>query len=564
MPATDLVIVNVDLAPRSAARASLGIGNIIHTLTDDQDDQFPGGVRSVQIFEASWQTQLADLGIVAGEQAYEDVEAHFGQPRKPLYCWLTRRGDPTGTQVKRVTILDGGGGNAPDGVYKLSDIEGGAYSFTASGNTIEEVRDGLYALVTAGTHPSFTDATVSTDAFDMTSTVVGANIPMTLTAPEGGATLTTQTSAKEVKRAQTQTITWPTGDDGAYEVIVQTSTGQKVYQWTEASGSGTGADQATAFKALFDADPSDLVTAPLAAPVGGTITLDAATAGTPFTISADTPNADAILATTVTNYNIADDLALAILATRDFYVVINGSRLAVDIEQAAEFLETERKLHVVQSSDSDVASNSTTDVFSRMQDAARGRTAGLYHPINAEGVHSGWAGDVTTDGPGEVNWNAIPLAGFTGQVFTDLSVPANVRGKEGGYLERFEARGQDIIIGGYAFDGRPFDLRRALDTFCINVENALFDLLVVERIVPYTQEGLARSEAKIREVWTEAEEAGYGVSLLLETPEITDATAAEQERGILPAFTGHAVMQVGTYQIRADFTVSQVQEPEAA
>lgn len=563
MPFRDLVIVNVDLAPRASARASLGIGNIIHTLTDDQDDKFPNGARVVQIFEASWETQLDDLGIVDGEAAYEDVRAHFSQPRKPEYCWLTRRGDPQGTQVKTLTIADGGGGNAIDGTYSLQDIEGGAYTVVASGNTFTEVRDSLLALVTAGTHPTFTEAGSGANAIEFTAANVGQNVPMTLVAPEGGATLATTTAAKQVKRKMIRTLTFPTGDNGAYEVIVETSTGQKTYQWTEASGSGTGNDQAAAFKVLFDADPSDLVTSPLAAVVGNVVTLEAANAGTPFDMSANTPNADAAIATTQTNYNISDDIRLAILATTDWYVLINGSHLAIDLLQAAETIESERKLHLVQSSDSDITTAVDTDVFSKLQAAARQRTAGVYHPTNSEGVISAWAGDVTTDGPGAVNWSAIPLAGFTGQLFPDQSIAANTRNKEGAYLERFERRNEDIMIGGYAFDGRPFDLRRALDTFCMNVEFALFDLLVRQRVVPYTAEGIARAEAEILAEWDRAVSAGYGVSLDLQTPEITDATAQEQERGILPAFTGHAVMQVGTFQLRADFTVSQVQEPEA-
>ena len=158
MPATDFVEIDVVLAPKAVSRASLGRGMILHTLTDDQDALF-GVDRSVLLLQSSWPDTLASLGIVVGELAYEDVRAHFSQEKVPDDAYLGRRGDPTGTQVKTITIADAGGGLAADGLYRLLDIEGGPYTFTAAASTVLIVRDGLIADIAGGTHPTFTEAT---------------------------------------------------------------------------------------------------------------------------------------------------------------------------------------------------------------------------------------------------------------------------------------------------------------------------------------------------------------------------------------------------------------------
>ncbi len=560
MPATDFVQVTVVLNPKSASLASLGVSTLLNTLTDDQDDAM-GPSRFVQVLSAgeAWKATLADIGLVVGEAAYEEVRAHFSQEHVPEKAFLGGRGDPTGTQIRRFTINDPGGGFALAGTYRLI-MEGGPYVFVADGvlDTPTDVRDALTVAVNAGTHPAFTNADFGADAIDFTSANPGANIAFDFDAPTGGATAAITASAKEVKRALVVETNIITGGDGLYTWTVQTSTGQKQHLHNETSGSGTPTTVAAALKVLYDLDPSDLFGATVSV-AAGVLTLTAANAGTPGVVSIASPLGDATITIQTTNYNIGDDVTHHKNFNKAFYHFVQGSRTAIDILQASEAVEPLRNGLIVQSSDADIRTSVDTDVFSQLKALARKRTMGIEHPIDAEAVASAWVGDVNTDGPGQVNYAATVISGFSAQDFTDPNAPSNIRSKEGGYLERFEARGQDIMSGGYSFNGRPFDLMRAIDTFCLNVESGLLDLLVVERIVPYSNEGIAAGEAVIREVFDVAVADGFGVSLDLDVPDITDASTNEQERGIWPPFAGHVVMQVGTFEIRADFTVSQTQ-----
>lgn len=558
MPATDFVEVSVVLNPKAGSLASLGVSNILHTLTDDQDAAI-GAIGSVQLLSAgeAWKTTLADVGVVQGEAAYADVEAHFSQEHVPDRAYLGRRGSFTGTQIRGFTIEDDGGGFAVVGDYRII-AEGGPYVAVATGaETPTAIRDTLDGLITAGTHASFANSTSGGDTELLTATAVGFNIDLVVEGPTGGITAIQTASAKEVKKALEVDTNIITGGDGLYTWTVQTTTGQLQFLHNETSGSGTPTSVAAALKVLYDAGPSDLFGATVTATLG-VLSLVAAVAGTPGVVSIASPLSDATITIASPNYNIGDDITFHTSANKNFYHFVSGSHLAIDLLQGAAAVEPLRKGFIVQSSDADIRTSVDTDVFSQLQDLARKRTIGIEHPIDAEGVHSAWVGDINVDGPGKVNYTATVISGFSAQDFgLDPNAPINIAAKEGAYLERYEGRQQDIMSGGYAFNGRPFDLMRAIDTFCINVESKLLDLLVVSRIVPYSNDGIAQGEATIRECFELAVVDGYGQSLELIVPDITDASTPDAERGIWPAFSGHIVMQVGTFKIKANFTVSQ-------
>lgn len=558
MPATDFVEVSVILNPKAGSLASLGTSTILHTLTDDQDAAI-GPTGNVLVLSAgeAWRTTLADIGVVEGEPAFEDVRAHFSQSHVPDRAYLGKRGDATGTQIRGFTINDDGGGFAFVGNYRII-AQGGPYVAVATGSeTPADIRDTLDGLITAATHASFTNAPSGGASVDLTATAEGINIDLVVEGPDGGITATQTASAKEVKRALEVDTNIITGGDGLYTWTVQTVASQLQYLHNETSGSGTPTSVAAALKVLYDAGPSDLFGTTVTATLG-VLSLTAAIAGTPGEVSIASPLSDAFISIVQTNYNVSDDIAFHNSANKGFYHFVMGSHEAIDLEQGSEAVEPLRKGLIVQSSDSDIRTNATDDVFSRLKALARLRTIGVEHPIDSEGVSSAWVGDINVDGPGKVNYTATVISGFSAQDFgLDPNAPIFIASKEGAYLERYENRQQDIMAGGYSFAGRPFDLMRALDTFCINVETKLLDLLVVERIVPYSNPGIAAGEAVIRNCFDISVADGYGLSLDLTVPDIADASTNEAERGIWPPFEGHVIMQVGTFKIRANFTVSQ-------
>lgn len=157
-----------------------------------------------------------------------------------------------------------------------------------------------------------------------------------------------------------------------------------------------------------------------------------------------------------------------------------------------------------------------------------------------------------------MTWQARALNGLTGNIL-DATSEASIQSNEGSFLERFEARSQNIMNGGYSFFGRPLDIIRGMDTFEFNLKTANMDYLVNNNIVPYTNTGFEAVRGVTITTFNQAVEAGYAVdgTLVLSKPKTTDATSDERARGIMPVLVGEFQLQAGVHKIQARFTVYQ-------
>jgi len=160
---------------------------------------------------------------------------------------------------------------------------------------------------------------------------------------------------------------------------------------------------------------------------------------------------------------------------------------------------------------------------------------------------------------GRVSWIGRDIKDQTATVFTSASESLELEGKFANWLERFDAKNSDHMLRGYSFGERPIDIMRALDTFCINAENALADVILDNETAPYTAEGQALIEAAIQREYQAAVDDGYGVpeSLKVVIPPRTAATDEQRQLGIWPDITGSFIIQAGIHKIVADFTLEQ-------
>ena len=554
MPQSDFVSVSVTLQPSAAPRPSFGVSMLLESLTEAQYVAM-GTSRTALLTAATWAADMAALGITDGEQAYEDVQAHFSGANSPDKAYLGKRGKDR-AQVKTVTVP----ASPANGVYALV-IEGITYSFTASTSTQAEVRDGLVTAI--GTPAWGTGVAGGTGEVVLTNGTVGEDLSVVLSSPASSMTIATTTTAFVAAVAQVWTMDIATAALGPYVLTVQTSTGQEQYTHVATTGA-TVETIRDAIKALYDADPSDLFGATMAAVSTDQGTLTASLAGRPGTVSITSPAADATVTVTTTNYGIIDDLNAAAADQPEWYMALPGSRVAAELLLCDEWVAAitaggaGRYLWLGQTSDAAVL---TTSASVALTLKARGtlRSQICYYPTDAGGLAAAWAGDVLVSPAGQVSWVARPLtSGLTGQVLT-ASQAAALRANEVSYLERFEARSQNIINGGYSMAGRPIDIMRAIDTWASNVEIAMMDLLVSNRILPYTDAGVEAARGVILQEFATAVSQGYAVdgSLVLNKPKIADASAANRVRGIMPVLVGSFTVQAGTYQIIANFEVVQ-------
>lgn len=120
---------------------------------------------------ASLDAVAADFATSTNE--YKAASKYFSQERKPRQMMIGKRLAAV-AQVSTVTVL-----NATDGSFTVT-INGVAFTFVASSNTITQIRDGLVTLINAGSEP-VTAAPVSTNQISLTADVAGNAFTSTLT-----------------------------------------------------------------------------------------------------------------------------------------------------------------------------------------------------------------------------------------------------------------------------------------------------------------------------------------------------------------------------------------------
>lgn len=138
MSLAQLAPIQVFLSPGATPQRSFGISSILATLTSEQYSKFieaTGGLSTLALTPASVASTLDDLGITSTERAYEDATKHFTGERVPELAYLAYRGvaDQTYNQTVQILPETGTTDRASVGLYALTDVEGGPYSYDSPG-----------------------------------------------------------------------------------------------------------------------------------------------------------------------------------------------------------------------------------------------------------------------------------------------------------------------------------------------------------------------------------------------------------------------------------------------
>lgn len=182
MALSDVVNVNVSISSSSVSLPGFGVPMVL-------------SVHSNFAERLRYYTAAADMltdGFLTTDQAYVDALAMFSQNPRPRRVAIGRRATAV-AQVSRVTVVGNGDGN-----YTVSIDDNGLlgsvdYTFAASSNTVEQIRDGIKALIDAGSQDVST-ASVSTDAIDITADTAGIPMIIAVASPASDMTLAVQTA----------------------------------------------------------------------------------------------------------------------------------------------------------------------------------------------------------------------------------------------------------------------------------------------------------------------------------------------------------------------------------
>lgn len=450
--------------------------------------------------------------------------------------------------------------------------------------TVLETRDALTVLVTAGTHPTFTNGNIGSDQIVLNAVGTGAPIPVETTGPAGNEDALTDeetVSIVELRVAHKESI-----------VINE-----------DAATPGFAYDGTYIFTLLGEivSVPIAASTAPIAAAgamvtalnlaAGGkysaansgtdTITITDLTAGRPMLVTLAAPDALAFTQSVAqVSYGARDDIIAAADESNDWYCMENGAYNSADAGHRTDQEEGAKAIALLDPprigcfQTDEAASGSTAfevgsvDVIARLKNASIERNFAVYHPSldansgieSYEGPLAKWTATVLTLPVGSVQWKGRALEGdLHGIRFAEGNTPNNLKDRDASWLERFDARQQNMMNGGYMLNGLIIDIVRALDTITSNVENAMLDLFVQQNIIPYSPDGIALGREAIQGELDRGITDGYVLpqSTVVVDPDLSTATAAERARGIMPPFTFTAVVQAGTYHMTVNGSITQ-------
>jgi hypothetical protein len=329
-----------------------------------------------------------------------------------------------------------------------------------------------------------------------------------------------------------------TGKDGIIHTISRTI-----------PGSSTTTAEAAALVALIDTAIGALGDS---ANVGAVITVTPTTAG------------DVIVPTAVKGMNYADTSAAANYATalnnivavdNDWYGLTIEHQDAANIEAAAAWVESNKKLAIFQTADTTEITTGASVVGAAMKASAYKRSLLVYSGYPAQYLASGWLASMLTFQPGEAAWKFKTVAGVTSDALTATQITALEAQRINYYTD---TAGINVTRNGYASDGTWADITVGLDWTEARMKEAVFGVLANAPKVPYTDKGMSLIAAPMRGVLKQGVRNGLYVedSIAVMPPLVADVPTTDKQLRVLNNMKFAATLQGAVQTVNIRGTVS--------
>ncbi len=225
----------------------------------------------------------------------------------------------------------------------------------------------------------------------------------------------------------------------------------------------------------------------------------------------------------------------------DWYCLLATSRTKADLELIAAAMEARRKICVLGSNDADIIASGSSDVASVLQTADYDRTAICYTATAANYLDAGLAGNCLPYDPGSITWMYRNLSGISTDDFTDtertyaMNKACNIYRTIGGL---------NVTEPGKMASGEFIDTIRGTDYLHARMEENIFEALSLAGKIPFTANGIAVIEGRIRATLEDCVRKGIITSAYTVTmPEIADISNAEKAARTLPDIKFTAILQ---------------------
>jgi len=190
---------------------------------------------------------------------------------------------------------------------------------------------------------------------------------------------------------------------------------------------------------------------------------------------------------------VATDWAAIIAEDNDFYAVGLDSESEAQILALAAQVETQKKIFVASSIDTDNKDATvTTGTPSDLKAAGYARTGIIQCEFNSQYGGLRWMGKTMPMDPGSATWAFKQLAGLTVSTLTAAEETA-LDGKNCNHYT--SVGGVSVTLKGYSASGEFLDITRGVDWFQARLQERIYALLVNLKKMTYAQaEGLFRAE----------------------------------------------------------------------
>lgn len=197
-----------------------------------------------------------------------------------------------------------------------------------------------------------------------------------------------------------------------------------------------------------------------------------------------------------TSEEIADTMNAIMAEDNDFYGIVLASRETDDILAMAEWVETQTKLFGTSTSEETAKSTGQqTDLISTLKAKNYYRTFAFYHELaDDEYIEAGIMAKCFNIEPGGETWANKILSGLTADNLTEAEYLA-IFGKNGNTFEAF--RNNNITQNGKVVGGEWIDVIRFRDWLQENITVNVFNLLINNNKIPYTDAGIALVENQV-------------------------------------------------------------------
>lgn len=199
---------------------------------------------------------------------------------------------------------------------------------------------------------------------------------------------------------------------------------------------------------------------------------------------------------------VAADLADLALVDNDWYGLELTTHSEAEVNAAAAWVESARKLFVPSSSDTAIittAAGGATDTAADVKTANYARTAVIYHPNPRQFAGCRWMGARLWTTPGSETWKFATLKGLDTTKLTATHL-TNLRGKNCNFF--YEVGGVSFAAEGKVGAGEWIDIVRGIDWLRARIAEGVLQLQVDAGArgskVPYTDAGIAQMETVVR------------------------------------------------------------------